>query len=171
MFNPGSQFQFPRVPLSLLSESPPVSGENLLPDHHYRATLEAQVCAHPETSGRMPLGLLMKTDNHGVKQTNTIAAHDWAPAHLEGCKAGERTAQEMIFAHWKDSMEGTFEIDHIYTSGSHKWNDKSLSSQVCLWQREWLVYRVVSGADRLSIGISKLSSALRPYYSPLLLAR
>jgi hypothetical protein len=80
----------------------------------------------------MPLGLLMKLDNPGVKQTNTIAVHDWAPVHLEGCKAYGRMVQETIFAHWKDSMGGTFETVRIYTSDSRKWNDKSLSSQVCL---------------------------------------
>jgi hypothetical protein len=96
----------------------------------------------------MPLGLLMKLDNSGVKQTNTIAVHGWAPVHLEGCKACGRIAQETIFAHRKDSMGDTFETDHIYTSGSRKSYDKCLLSQAYLWQREWLAYRVVLGAGK-----------------------
>jgi hypothetical protein len=80
----------------------------------------------------MPLGLLMKLDNPGVEQPNTIAVHDSVPVHPEDCKAYRKIGRETIVAHRKDSMEGTFETVRIYTSDSRKWSDKSLSSQVYL---------------------------------------
>jgi len=89
------------------------------------------------------LGLLVKLGNSAVSELDTIAVHHWAPAHLEDYKACGRIAQETIFARPKGSQAGTFENDHNGTSGSRKWNDKSLSSRVYPWQREWLAYLVV----------------------------
>jgi hypothetical protein len=89
------------------------------------------------------LGLLVKLGSSAVRRLDTVAVHGWALAHLEDCKACDRIAQEMIFARPKDSGVGTFETDRSGTSGSRKWNGKSLTSQVYLWQREWLAYLVV----------------------------
>ena len=143
LLKPESQFQFPKASVWLHFESDREDGGNQFPGHLYIANLDIHVRTHPETSGRTPVGLLMKLGNSAVRELDTIAVHGWALDHLEDYKACDRIALETIFARRKDNMEGTFETDRSVTSGSRKWNDKSLSSQVYPWQREWLAYLVV----------------------------